>query len=70
MKVMLEIEDKKAPALLRVLKDLKYVKAKKIKKKITQEEFLKGLKESVDEVNLAIRGKAKMKTFDEFLNEL
>jgi hypothetical protein len=27
MKVLLEIEDKKAPSLMKVLKDLKYVKA-------------------------------------------
>ena len=47
MKVVLEIDDKKAPALMEVLKDLKYLKAKRIKE-TTKEAFLKGLKEAVE----------------------
>jgi len=69
MKVLLEIEDKKAPALMEVLKGLKYVKTKRIKE-TKKEAFLKDLKEAVEEVKLAKQGKIKLKTFDEFLNEL
>ncbi len=69
MKVLLEIEDKKAHALMEVLKDLTYVKATRIKE-TKKEAFLKGLKEAVEEVKLAKQGKVKLKTFDEFLNEL
>lgn len=69
MKVLLEIEDKKAPALLRVLKDLKYVKAKKVKHS-RKNEILEGLKEAVEEVKLAKQGKIKLKTAQELLNEL
>ena len=69
MKVLLEIEDEKAPALLKVLKDLKYVKTKKIKQS-KKEAVLEGLKEAIEEVKLAKEGKVKLKSFDEFLNEL
>ena len=69
MKVLLEIEDEKAPALLEVLKGLKYVKTTKIKKS-KKEEVLEGLKEAIDEVKLAKEGKIQLKSFDEFLNEL
>lgn len=69
MKVLLEIEDKKAPALLRVLKDLKYVKAKKLKQS-RKEAIIEGLKEAVEEVNLAKQGKAKLVTAQELLHEL
>jgi hypothetical protein len=65
MKVLLEIEDKKAHALMEVLKDLKYVKTITIKE-TKKEAFLKGLKEAVEEVKLAKQGKVKLKTFDEF----
>ncbi|OIQ95984.1 hypothetical protein GALL_219810 [mine drainage metagenome] len=69
MKILLEIEDKKAPALMQVLNDLKYVKTKRIKE-TKKEEFLKGLKEAVQEVKLAKQGKIKLKSAKEFLNEL
>ena len=35
-----------------------------------KEKFLKDLEESVDEVNLAIQGKVKLKSAEEILNEL
>lgn len=69
MKLLLEVEDKKAPALLEVLKGLSFVKTKKVKK-TKKESVLKGLKEAIEEVNLAKEGKIKLKSFDEFLNEL
>lgn len=36
----------------------------------TKEEILQGIREAVEEVNLAKQGKIKLKSFDEFLNEL
>lgn len=69
MKVLLEIEDKKAPALMEILKDLKYVKARRIKE-TKKEAFLKGLKEAVEEVKLAKQGKIKLKSAKALLNEL
>ncbi len=69
MKVLLEIEDDKAPALLEVLKGLKYVKTKKIKKS-KKEAVLEGLKEAIEEVKLAKEGKIKLKSAKELLDEL
>ena len=69
MKLLIEVEDKKAPALLEVLRGLSFVKTKRIKKD-KKERVLKGLKEAIEEVKLAKAGKIKLKTFDEFLNEL
>ncbi len=69
MKLLLEVEDRKAPALLEVLKGLNFVKTRKIKE-TKQEKVLKDLKEAIEEVNLAKEGKIKLKSFDEFLNEL
>lgn len=71
MKVMLEIEDKKAPALMEVLNGLKYVKATPVKAKLkSKEKFLKELQESVEEVKLHKAGKVKMKSAKELLDEL
>ena len=69
MKILLEVEDNKAPALLEVLNGLSFVKTQSLKndrKKIV----LKGVKESVKEVKLAKERKIKLKTFDDFLDEL
>ena len=69
MKITVEIEDKKVPAFMEVMKGLKYVKTKTLKQ-LKKEEVLQGLKESVEEVKLHKQGKIKLKSFDEFLNEL
>jgi len=69
MEVVLEIEDKKATEVLSQLKALKYTRIKTVKT-ISKERILKDLKQSVKEVNLAKEGKMKLKSFDEFLNEL
>ena len=68
MKVLLEIKDDKAPALLEVLKGLSYVKTELI----TDEKFLfiNDLKESVKEVNLTKKSKMKLKTLNDLINEL
>lgn len=69
MKVLLDIKDDKAPALLEVLKGLSYVKTEKI---ISAEKsaLIEDLKESIKEVKLAKEGKIKLKTLDELLDEL
>jgi len=69
MKLLLEVEDKKAPALLEVLRGLNFVKTKRIKKD-KKERVLKGLKEAIEEVKLAKEGKIKLKTAQELLDEL
>jgi len=69
MKVLLEIQDDKAPALLEVLDGLPYVKTERISDE-KKDAFIADLKESVKQVNLAKKGKIKLKTLDELINEL
>jgi hypothetical protein len=68
MKVLLDIQDDKAPALLEVLKGLSYVKTKNVSDK--KAEFLQGLKEAVEEVKLIKAGKLKGRPAKELLDEL
>jgi hypothetical protein len=71
MQVTLEIKGDKAFSILDVLKSMKGVKVKAVEPEIqSKEEYLLNLKGAVDEVNLAKAGKAKLKTFDELLNEI
>jgi hypothetical protein len=68
MKVLLDIKDSKAHSLLEVLKGLDYVKAKTINEEKAQ--LMEEIKEAVSQVRLAKKGKIKLKSMDEFLNEL
>lgn len=68
MRVMLEINDDKAPALLEVLKGLPYVKTETIVEE--KDEFIAELKESIQQVKAAKEGKIKLKTLDELIDEL
>jgi hypothetical protein len=68
MKLLLDIEDRKAGALLSLLKDLKYVKAETLT--LPKAKFLSELKEAVDELNLIKQGKRKARNAADFLNEL
>ncbi len=68
MKVLLDIKDEKAAFVMEVLGNFPYVKAKPIT--MPKAKFLADLRESMREVKLAKEGKIKLKTFDEFLNEL
>ncbi|WP_448699686.1 hypothetical protein ACFGVR_21630 [Mucilaginibacter sp. AW1-3] len=68
MKVLLDIQDDKAPALLEVLKGLSYVKTEKINDNNVN--ILKGLKEAVEDVKLIKAGKLKGKLAKDLLNEL
>lgn len=68
MKVLLDIKDSKAQSLLEVLKGLNYVKARPVdeEKSLLAEEIM----QSAKQVKLAKKGKVKLKSMDEFLNEL
>jgi hypothetical protein len=68
MRVLLDIKDNKAIHLLEVLKGLSYVKTKTIsnEKAVLMEE----IKEAVENLALAKKGKLKLKTARELYNEL
>ncbi|MBK8053198.1 MAG: hypothetical protein IPK35_08005 [Saprospiraceae bacterium] len=68
MKVILDVNENKADFVLELLNSLPFIKVVTVNKK--KEKFLKDLQDSVDEVNLAIQGKVKLKSAEEILNEL
>lgn len=61
MKILLEVKDEKAPHLIAVLKELKFVKATTICP--AKALLLKEMKEAVDELNLVKKGIRKAKKF-------
>ena len=68
MKVILDIKDNKAMYLMEVLKGLSYVKTKTIS---NEKALLMGeIKEAVENLALARKGKLKLKTARELYNEL
>ena len=69
MKVLVEIQDDKAPFALEVLRSLSFVKKAK-PMSIASEMLYKDLKASATEVKLHKQGKLKLKTAQDFLNEL
>ena len=68
MKLVVDVSDKKAEFVLELLSNLSFVKTQTITPSKAQ--FLKELKESVREVTLAKKGKIKLQSAREFLNEL
>ena len=68
MKILLDIKDNKAFHLLEVLKSLPYVKAVQISRE--KAEFIEGLKESIEELNLIKQGKLKGTPAKKLLDEL
>lgn len=68
MKVLLDIQDEKAPFIMEMLKNFKYVKAKTLTS--YKAEVLEGLKEGIDEMKLIKQGKLKGISAQELLNEL
>ncbi len=68
MKILLDISDSKAAFFMELLKNFSFVKATPMTG--TKAEFLKDLKDSVEEVKLAKQGKVKLQSAKEFLNEL
>lgn len=68
MKVLLDIKDDKADFVMELLHNLSFVKAEAISP--NKAKFFKELKGSVEEVALAKKGKIKLKTAEQLLNEL
>jgi hypothetical protein len=68
MKLLLEVKDDKAPHLVALLKELKFVKATTIIP--AKALLLKEMKEAVDELNLIKKGKKKAKDAEKFINAL
>ena len=68
MKILLDIRDNKAAFFMEVLKIFSFVKATPITE--NKAEFLKDLKEAVEEVKLAKQSKIKLQSAKEFIDEL
>ncbi|MBW9233781.1 hypothetical protein [Leptospira santarosai] len=68
MKVLLDIKDEKAQALLEILKGLSFVKTKTLTS--SKAKFMEDVKEAVEEMKLVKAGKLKPKSAQEFLDEL
>ncbi|TAF82965.1 MAG: hypothetical protein EAZ51_01580 [Sphingobacteriales bacterium] len=68
MRILLDIKDNKALHLMEVLKGLSYVKTKTIsnEKAVLMEE----VKEAVENLSLARKGKLKLKSARDLYNEL
>ena len=68
MKIILDIKDDKAAFIMELLNNFKFVKAKPLTP--YKAEVLEGLKEAVEQVNLAKLGKIKLKPARQLLDEL
>lgn len=68
MTLLVDVKDSKADFFLELLKNFPYVKTKPFNPEKAR--ILNDLKEAVAEVKLHKQGKIKLKSFDEFLNEL
>jgi hypothetical protein len=68
MKVLLDIQEQKAAFFMEVLRNFSFVQATPLTD--TKAEFLKDLKDSVKEVQLAKEGKLKLQSAREVLDEI
>ena len=68
MKVLLDIKDEKADFVMELLANLKFVKTKPLTSQ--QAEVMAGLKEAVEQVNLAKEGKVTLKPARQLLDEV
>lgn len=68
MKILLDVKDKKAPQLMAILKELKFVKATTISP--AKALLLKEMKDAVNEINLIKKGKKKANEAEKFLHAL
>ena len=68
MKVLLDIPDNKASALMDILKSISYVKAKPLTD--TKALLMEEIREAVVEMKLIKAGKKKARNAEDFLNEL
>jgi hypothetical protein len=68
MRLLLEVDDRKAHVLLAILKKLPFVRTKEISPAKARK--LGELKMATDEMNDVLQGKSKARDIDELLNEL
>lgn len=68
MKLLLDVKDKKAPFILELLKNFKFVKTQELTP--YKAEVLEGIKAAVEEMKLIKAGKLKSRPVEELLNEL
>lgn len=68
MKVLIEVPDKKADFIIEVLHNFSFVKTTTITDK--KAEFIKDLKDSVNQVNAFKKRKTKLKNARDFLNSI
>lgn len=68
MKVLLDINDKKAAFFMELLKNFSYVKARPLTP--TKAQFLEELHDAVEYMKLVKKGKAKGRPAKDLLNEL
>ena len=68
MKILLDVKDDKASYLVKLLKEMKFVKTTTISP--AKALLLKEMKEAVNELNLIKLGKKKARKAENFLNEL
>ncbi|MBX2898957.1 MAG: hypothetical protein KF775_04880 [Cyclobacteriaceae bacterium] len=68
MKVLIDIKDKKSDFILELLNNFPFVKTEKISP--SKAKFLLELRDSIEEVKMAKRGKLKLKSADDIFNEL
>jgi len=68
MKLLLDIKDEKADFIMELLKSFPYVKTKEISP--AKARAIAGLKEAIDQVNLAKEGKIKLKSARQLVDEL
>ncbi len=68
MKILLDIPDNKASALMEVLKSISYLEAKPLTD--TKAHLMEQIKEAVEEMKLIRAGKKKARNAEDFLNEL
>ncbi len=68
MKLLLEVKDDKAPFVLELLKNLKFVKTRELTP--TKADVLASLKQSFEEVKLIEAGKLKGRRAEDLFDEL
>lgn len=68
MQYLLEVDDNKDKFLMEILKHFRFVKTRPLSKANVQ--FINELQQSVEQVKLAKKGKMKLQTAKDILNEL
>ena len=70
MRVIVDIEDKKAPFFIKLVKSLDFINGIEKVKNGKKDQLEKDLKEAFEEVKLFEQGKKKLKNAKDFLHEL